>query len=29
MAVNGKRYVEENFNWDRIIEKYVQFLEKA
>jgi glycosyltransferase involved in cell wall biosynthesis len=29
MAINGKRYVEENFNWDRIIEKYVRFLEKA
>jgi glycosyltransferase involved in cell wall biosynthesis len=29
MAVNGKRYVEENFNWDRIIEKYVRFLGKA
>ncbi len=29
MAISGKRYVEENFNWDRIVEKYVRFLEKA
>jgi len=29
MAINGKKYVEENFNWDRIVEKYVRFLEKV
>ncbi len=29
MALNGKKYVDENFNWDRIVEKYVHFLEEA
>ncbi|WP_292388500.1 glycosyltransferase family 4 protein [Methanosarcina sp. UBA5] len=29
MAINGKKYVDENFNWDRIVEKYVRFLEEA
>ena len=29
IALNGKRYVDENYNWDRIVEKYVQFLEEA
>ncbi|MDD2615440.1 MAG: glycosyltransferase family 4 protein [Methanosarcina sp.] len=29
MAINGKKYVDENFNWNRIVEKYVRFLEEA
>lgn len=29
MAINGKKYVDENFNWDPIVEKYVRFLEEA
>lgn len=29
IALNGKKYVEENFNWSRIVDKYVGFLEKA
>ncbi len=29
MAINGKKYVDENFNWDRIVEKYIRFLEEA
>jgi glycosyltransferase involved in cell wall biosynthesis len=29
MAMNGKKYVDGNFNWDRIVEKYVQFLQEV
>lgn len=29
IAANGKKYVDENFNWNRIVEKYVRFLEGA
>ncbi|HNW37360.1 MAG TPA: glycosyltransferase [Methanosarcina vacuolata] len=28
-AINGKKYVDVDFNWDRIVEKYVRFLEEA
>lgn len=29
MAINGNKYVNDNFNWNRIVEKYVRFLEEA
>lgn len=29
MATNGNKYVEENFDWGRIVEKYIRFLEEA
>jgi glycosyltransferase involved in cell wall biosynthesis len=29
MGTNGKKYVEENFDWDWIIEKYISFLKEA
>jgi glycosyltransferase involved in cell wall biosynthesis len=27
MAENGKKYVEKNYSWDSIVEKYMQFIE--
>jgi glycosyltransferase involved in cell wall biosynthesis len=27
MAKNGKKYVEKNYSWDSIVEKYTQFIE--
>lgn len=29
MAINGNKYVNDNFNWNRIVEKYIRFLEEA
>jgi hypothetical protein len=29
MAVSGKRYTEENYNWDRIKSKYIKLVQDS